>query len=359
MRNRTLLTPLFLLALHTSAQTPVSLSALHSIAIRLRPTPNHAESSAADPASAIASADPASANASAGFSHFIVLDERADTSRIGIHTCIPDFGHNYDRQLIFHRPAAREIADFLNQGFTRPTAPFTALIILRTLWLSDAHYAHSEYLRHPERRLERTHIRLKAEIYAVRNDRYFPMLRFDTLQTTMRRRILEERSAYHEWGVNLAILLGELADSASVLTPGKAESRRWLDLRDIQQFNASRFNAPIDANLPARGVYANFEEFRNNTPSIQNFEIKLENHQRILYIRESGETFYSHDAWGYSDGKDIFVMRDGILRPAWKEGKAYYLPTGATSGNSLPLSRDRDYRQRSIFFIDMDTGDIY
>jgi hypothetical protein len=322
MYYRTLLTPFLFAALHAAAQIPVSLSALHPVAIRLRPS--YSDSSA--------------------FSRFEVLDERADTGRIGIHTCIPDFGRNYDRQLVFDHTAATELSGYLNSRFARPGSSYRALVILRTLWLSDANYVRAEYLRHPERRLERTHIRLKAEVYAMRDGRYIPILRFDTLQTAMKRRILQERSPYFEWGVNLAELLDELVDSASALTQGKAVANRWVGLDDIREFNASRFNAPIDENLPARGVYANFEEFRNNTPSIQHFEIRQENHQRVIYVEESGATYYTHEAWGYCDGKDFYIMRDGVLCPAWKEGKAFF---------------GKEFKQPRIYFVDMDTGDLY
>ncbi|HTR27761.1 MAG TPA: hypothetical protein VMH27_00725 [Puia sp.] len=322
MYYRTLLTLFLFAAIHAVAQTPVSLSALHPVAIRLRPA--EMDSSA--------------------FSHFEVLDERADTGRIGIHTCIPDFGRNYDRQLVFSHSAATELAGYLNSRFARAGSPYTALVILRTLWLSDANYVRAEYLRNPERRMERTHIRLKAEVYAFQDGRYIPLLRFDTLQTAMKKRILQERSPYFEWGVNLTELLDNLVDSASALARGKAMANRRVDLDDIREFNASRFNAPIDDNLPARGVYASFEEFRNNTPSIQHFEIKVENHQRVIYIQESGATYYTHDAWGYCDGKDFYIMRDGVLCPAWKEGKAFF---------------SKEFKQPRIYFVDMDTGDIY
>ena len=328
MNYRTLLTPLLLAALNAAAQTPVSLSSIHAVPIRLRqPSDNGSEPSVASP----------------GFSRFEVIDERTDTTRIGIHTCDPDFGRNYDRQLVFEHSAASEIAGYLNQHFARPGSPYTALVILRTLWLSDANYVRAEYLRHPEHRLERTHIRLRTEIYAIHGDRYIPVLRFDTLQTAMKRRIIGERSPYFEWGSNLAAILDVLADSASSVTRAREDENRSVALADIRQFNASRFHAPINDDQPARGVYANFEEFRNNAPSIQNFEIREENHERVLYIRESGATYYKHDAWGYSDGKDIYIMRDGILCPAWKEGNAFYIPAS----------------QLYILLVDMDTGDIY
>ena len=345
MRYRTLLTPFLALALHASAQSPPSLSTLHARTIRL-----HIPGDDIDRMQAVAAS---------GFSHFEVIDERADTSRIGIHTCLPDFGRNHDRQLVFTQSAAAELAQYLNSRYARAGAPYTALVILRTLWLSDANNPRAEVLRHPERRLERTHIRLKAEIYGIRDGRYIPVLRFDTLQTAWKRRILQERSTYYEWGLNLALLIDELADSATRLTPAKGDINRSVALDDIRHFNASRFDAPIGETPFARGVYANFEEFRNNSPSIQDFEVKLENNERLLYIRESGMAYYSHDVWGYCDGKEIYIMRDGVLCPAWKEGKAFYIPAGAPGTGALTIAHGRDYKQRSIYFIDMDTGDIY
>jgi len=340
MNYRTLLYPLLIPALQTAAQPPASLSSLHAVTIRLR----HQISPPAGP--------------DACFSHFEVLDERADTCRIGVHTSVPDFGRNHDRQLVFDHSTASEIAAYLNHRVARAGAPYTALVILRTLWLSDANYIREELVRNPILRFERTHIHLKAEIYAIRNGRYIPVLRFDTLQIAWKKPLYQEKSTYYEWGQNLVLLMNELADSASRVATRK-ENGPWVALEDIRQFNAARFDAPIAETTPARGVYANFEEFRNNTPSIQDFEIKMENNEHLLYIRESGKTYYSHDAWGYCDGKDIYVMRDGILCLAWQEGKAFYIPAGATAGSTLTITRNHDYKQRSIYSIDMDTGDIY
>src|SRR5579862_4207086 len=72
------------------------------------------------------------------FSHFEVIDQRSDTGRIGIHTFLPTFGHPRGKQLLFPSPAATEIAGWLNTYFTRKDGPYTALIVLRSLWLSDA-----------------------------------------------------------------------------------------------------------------------------------------------------------------------------------------------------------------------------
>src|SRR5580692_1692557 len=76
------------------------------------------------------------------FNHFEVIDERPDKARIGIRTDKSSsmFYSGSDRQIAFDSPAATRIAGYFNQNFTRPGAPCTALVILRSLWVSDAIY---------------------------------------------------------------------------------------------------------------------------------------------------------------------------------------------------------------------------
>ncbi len=260
-------------------------------------------------------------------------------------------------------------------------------------------------IRDPDRRFERTHIRLKAEIYAIRDHHYMPVLRLDTFQASIKTTYYTTLTPYSDWDEDLSAIVDELADTCSRVTAQKTDRGRWIEWEDIRQFNASRFDAPISHNTTlTRGVYANFEEFRNNTPSIMDFEIKMDNRERLLYIHEDGKTIYSHSAWGYCDGTSIYIMRDGILCPAWKEGKAFYFysdtrkprnpysngngpnssfggpnttpvepyagtitPSMAATGmlgtgligSLVPTSRNSDYKQRCIYSVDMDTGDIY
>jgi hypothetical protein len=289
-------------------------------------------------------AEEAHAAGSSPFRHFEVIDERPDTTRIGVHTFVPTFGATHLRQLVFKTSASTEIAAWLNKHFSRPGAPYTAFIVLRNLWLSDANYPHEEKIGDPEKLYQRTHIRLMAEIYACRDSQYTPIIRFDTLQSYARSNPYTSLQSYYSiWGRDLATLLTKMADTASWMCSARSGHGRLISLEDILQFNRSRFDAPIAANGTLRpGVYADFEEFRNNAPSIRDFEIRKEKNNRLLYIRTGGTSCYSHDAWGYCDGKNIFVMRDGILFHAWREGKAFYLL-------KIP----------SIFAVDMDSGRVY
>jgi hypothetical protein len=331
------------------------------------------------------------------FNHFEVIDERADTARIGLRAKTGPFNHNHDRQLVFGKPAAAEIAEYLNGHFSRPGAPYTALVILRTVWLTDANYIREDLVKDPDKKLEDFQIRLKAEVYASRDSLYTPVFRYDTLLTTKSRDYASLqtpfsslKSSFPILEDNLSDLFSDLADSASIVTGRKAGNGRKVSREEIHAFNRSRFTMPVDTGtIYAAGVYTSFEEYRDNAPSIHNFEIKTEKKNLLLYIKDAaGPSYYSHNAWGYSDGASLFIMRDGILWPAWKEGKAIYfygysdkiktvmrqdyypgtpgvvspggaVVSGAAPGFSAPYPTSEKEKVKCIYSIDMDTGEIY
>jgi hypothetical protein len=202
---------------------------------------------------------------------------------------------------------------------------------------------------------------------------------------------------YSLWDNDLSDLLSVMTDSAAGLTILRADHGRHLHLQDIEQFNRSRFDVPIVSAAPLReGIYTNFQEFKDNNPSIRNYEVKQEKKDVLLYIKDAnGASQYTHDAWGYCDGKSIFIMRDGKLYALWKEGNAFYfiskayketndwylgddyksdplIPnpvTGTTDDppppdNAAPerkgvLGPKDQYSAERIYKVDMDSGKVY
>jgi len=320
------------------------------------------------------------------FRHFEVIDERPDTARIGIHTTWSMIGNTYNRQLVFGRSTVRELSSYLDKHFARPDAPYTALVILRTLWLSDANYIREELDKGDEKDIdkltERTHIRLKAEVYATRDSLYIPVFRYDTLHNTRKKSLLL-RSPYAAWDEDLADLITGLADSASLVTVRKEGHSRLIRRDEIHKYNQSRhpYVPGCGDAMLNRGVYTSFEEFKNNGPSIKDFEIKKDKKSSLLYIKDgTGASYYSRTAWGLYDGKHIFIMKDGELCPAWKEGESIYFlgeaykeSTGMryeipSPYGSIPLNNQHpsvtpghyyNYKQRCIYTLDMETGAVY
>jgi hypothetical protein len=340
-------------AAQTGKTSPGSLSSLKALTIRLT-----------------GFRDPVPPVPAGPFGHFLVIDQRPDTSRIGIHANLPLHTHEFDRQLIFAKPAGQEIAAFLNSQVARSGAADTALIVLRYLWLSDS----DPYSPNPEQyqaadsysiRKNRTHIRLKAEIYAVRDHHYLPLLRIDTLQPTKKMSYSMLRSTYIGWEGELAAILREAASKAGLALDGREKTGHWIAGEDIRRFNQSRFDIPIlDSAILVRGVYTAFEEFRSNTPSIRDFEIQPVKGSLALYVRNAdGSSSYTHQAWGFCDGRQIYLMRNGLLHLLRKDGNSFYfygIDVAPSNSTSPPLFTLDDYpEQHCLYIVDMDTGEFY
>jgi hypothetical protein len=314
--------------------------------------------------------DPAPASPQHAFAHFEVLDERPDTARIGVHGNLPMRSHAFDRQLVFSKPAAQEITTWLNRHFTHTGARDSVMIILRYLWLSDTDpyspIPDGYSILHPnDPAVARTHIRLKAEIYVHRNNEFLPLLRIDTLEPTKHVSYNSLKSTYKGWEKDIAHLLHDLADDAALAAGHRKSSGRWISWEDICRFNQSRFDIPIfDSNTLVRGVYTGFEEFRNNAPSIHDFEVRPTGGHLALYLRNGdGTSYYTHDVWGVCDGKEVFIMRDGLLHPLRKDGNSFYfygVDIAADSYPPPPLNAFSGYpEQHCLYVIDMDTGQFY
>ena len=301
------------------------------------------------------------------FGYFEVIDRRPDTAIIGVQGNLPMRSHAFDRQLVFREPAATEIAACLNRQFAHPGATDTAVVVLRCLWLSDT----DPFADNPEpgsihdNAQPRTHIRLRAEIYARHNGRYLPLVRIDTLQPTRLVSYSILRSTYLGWGKELAIVLTQMTERADLAFTRKAESGRWIGWEDIRHYNNERFDIPIlgGATLK-RGVYTGFEEFRNNDPSIQDFEVLPENGNLALYLKNGdGTSYYTHNVWGFCNGKQVFLMRDGMLHLLHKDGNLFYfygIDIPAADLLALPLSVfSGSQEQHCMYIVDMDTGQFY
>jgi hypothetical protein len=327
----------------------------------------------------------------APFRHFEVLDQRPDTLRIGAHTDGSAFG-NGNKQLILAKPVSRAIGDYLDSHFSDSGASYTALVVIRALWISDGAFTLSDISQDTTDLTRiKTRIRLKAEIYAERQGVYIPLFRYDHTSR-------DHSSSYIIAGYNLTSMLNDLADSAGEVLSQKGGAGRQLSFEDIRKFNRSRFEPVIytdSALVP--GVYKDFQEFKDNAPSIHEFEmVKEGKYKLLLYLKGPGQdATYSRNAWGYCDGSNIYIMKDGILVPAWKEEKAFYLlgqpeegsfakskpsialfmpvilgtvPLGGganaymSAGPGVPPSSQGAKRSaffKHIFTVDMDTGKLY
>jgi hypothetical protein len=296
------------------------------------------------------------------FRHIEVIDARPDTARIGIHMERKQWSNGIrNKQLVLTGPVAQEIAGYLNLQFAKATAGFNALIVIRSCWISDVLFSLNQLEGDPDAQKKEWKLRIKAEIYAEKEGIYIPLLRFDSLVISRKKSRYADPRPYITAGNALGDLLQDMIVSVSAIDiTQKWEHGRRLHKEDIITYNRSRLNLLINKDSPlVQGVYRNYEEFKNNAPSIKDYEVKTVNKASILYIKNGdGSSYFTHEMWGLCDGRMVYLMLDGELYQTWKEQNAWYV-SGAVKENNPQSSTDTMKSLAHVFCIDMDTGIFY
>ncbi len=100
--------------------------------------------------------------------------------------------------------------------------------------------------------------------------------------------------------------------SLSQMHMGKTE----LSYNDIKKHVEDFSNFPIlNDSILNRGVYVNFNDFKNNKPSITVFEVKKGALSDELFIIENNQNILLQNFWGYCDGSKFFILSVHNLFP--------------------------------------------
>jgi hypothetical protein len=243
-----------------------------------------------------------------------VLDLRSDTSRIGLI----DDGKHKQQEVVFHAPMVKQLSDYLNAGYTHPKGTHELLIVVKNLWISQ-----SEVQEHRVFEQENWDIAFRFEAYLKDSDRYFALTYLDTVLTVagMSSSAMAEREI--PW------LISEFMDRVAVRDLDvDVIVKKPITWEQIDSFCRSRFGYPIDtAKILVKGVYANVDEFKNNQPSITQYELAADRSggQDLRIPDENGQLYYTHTAWGLCDGKQLYLMMDGNLFPVFLVHHQFYV----------------------------------
>lgn len=251
--------------------------------------------------------------ATPAFNNISVLDYRRDTLRIGITTDEP----YSQRQLLFGNSTATTLGAYLAKHYTDPNARNQLMVVVKDLWISDFVAPGERSSRYKWK------IRLHLEAYLQQERGYIPLTWLDTTETVHGQSF--ELAPEHY----LPRLIAAFMDKVDSLALDEiAGSRRSVTFSQIDSFCHSRFHFPIETGSRlTKGVYANLDEFRNNKPSITNYQF-VKDKQGIVELQiadENGRYIYNHTAWGLCDGEHAFVMMDGNCFPIFTLNHQFYV----------------------------------
>lgn len=244
------------------------------------------------------------------FRQISIIDARPDTSRIGIVRT----GRRGQNEVLCFLPVSQQLTRYLNAAYSRPAGRYQLLIVLKDLWIAvpdsfDIH-AHLEW-----------NVRFRVEAYVKANDGYRPLMRLDSTVTGLRGKVASDVATDQ---------VGALFDffMAQVASADLDRDRRVVSYQQIDSFNRVQFAYPMDhATRLVKGVYATYDEFRDNAPSILNYTIDTDplGKPQLNIPGENGKMTFNHTAWGYCDGNQVYVMMDADLFSVFAVGHQFYV----------------------------------
>ena len=235
-----------------------------------------------------------------------IVDARPDTSTIGL-------AQNYNQKPYFINTSnyfSMEVGQFVNGYIVcDKSSSLSVVMVIKKFWISGIQDKGNSQqfngLIHDSVSQRVTTLQARIEFYLKNKTDYYALYRFDSTFTTAR------------WPSQDAAELAEVALKASLSKlffissrfPSVFAERRKFSWEEIDLHNKKGFDLPIlkDSALVS-GVYFSFEDFKNNAPSQKKFELSNDKLAALILIKDpDGKLTPASNAWGYCDGKNLFV----------------------------------------------------
>lgn len=216
-------------------------------------------------------------------------------------------------RLCFKQTASTELL-YLFTSYFKPNFSETnkvLIINLRKLWVGA--YDSSLNGKYSKKNLS---VILKIEFLLNEADNYYPLYRFDSslVIKTANDEILFSTIGH---------LLIQSTNKIKNVNPGMT---KVISYQMLDSFNSSRTKYAANSSQLKKGVYLNFNQFKNNNPAYSEFEIKFGKSTDEIYVKsKKGFDSLITDAWGFSDGDRPFIKMEYNYFPLFQSGNNYDL----------------------------------
>ena len=298
------------------------------------------------------------------YSQIRILDVRQDTARLGFYRARRSY---YSAATSFQN----EIAAFLNKYYQKnldPGSPDELVIFIRKLWLTNFDTTSKKKI---DTATKYDYLYFRTDAYLRRGEIYYPILRVDTIYA-------EGHSRRYEASANIQYAFLEAIESIRKVDLKVVTNRKSRTREEIDKYNLSVLY-PSSDQLPDKGVYCTFADFKNRKPCYREFEVDSRKLADVIHIKgPDGKTFVKRDLWGYCDGKSVFIkMGDNYFRvyprqntweffgaPGVVRGTVsipVYVPGGFASPGTYGTVRSDyiDLDDLEPYQLDMETGKFY
>jgi hypothetical protein len=303
-------------------------------------------------------------------SNIIVIDGRFDSSCLGYYQT--NSGKNYS--IITEGNLARKISTFL-ENYLQVDNGKSIIIVLKKLWLTNE--CIEEKVESANKKTANGSwlkgIIAKFEFYCSYEDGYTPLYRFDSIFSGLSN--INEYSREYLYDA----LITSVQKLVTANLNNLSSARKKMSIHDIIAYTRQQFNIPItNTTTYMKGVYKTFTEFKNNTPSYINYEIRKDKLTETIFVKDKLGEHPVRDVWGFSDGNNIYVQASDNYFPLTKKQNTFVcygakelsrsrhvraenvLILGVFAGGLGNGNKKVSYKvKRKLYQLDMETGELY
>ncbi|MEP6677113.1 MAG: hypothetical protein ABJA78_18270 [Ferruginibacter sp.] len=305
------------------------------------------------------------------FASIRIIDSRYDTSKLGFVVAGIHWNKKDGfRKATFKQGVAGAIEQYYHDYYAKSfqTNGFELLIVMKKLWLSGIEDGKNRPDDIQNNLRAQNSLHVKWEYYLGRNDQYLPFKRVDTVLTItseIEKYIDEVSDEKKEVNFKYALkMLIEILDYNKAVN--NFDTKEKKNLAFIKSYNEDRFKLPVlQDSIFNTGVYLNFNEFKNNRPSLNTFKEKKMKysliHRAELYIEDAtGNDIPVY--WGYFSDGDLRYGKIGNDK-MYRIGNTFQVFIQVSWYNS-----NRDNNSSTIpsrrevwipYQVDMETGTLY
>jgi hypothetical protein len=318
------------------------------------------------------------------FSSIQIIDSRPDTTKIGFIRLNPNKdGKNAFKKIVVQNGLTQSLKSILNEHY-KPcfsNDSLQLLIVIKRFWADP----YPNRLVQQQGNVVRSSVfdmYLRFEFFFVKNDWFYPVKRIDTLFQTGEGEVVpgcnyRKIQDCEMYGYAVSKVFEGTDFDYYVSRIDRAKNK--VTKQGLDSFNKKYKDYPIiSTKVLKQGVYLNFNEFRNNMPSVTKYTVeKIKKHKITMYaIYDTSKVVPERIAkyWGYCNGKNIYC---GYLQhPLTKSGDTFEffidkkeyneqhisvpLPNSYGTGYSfLDIPISTSLKSLEPFQIDMETGKIY
>lgn len=251
------------------------------------------------------------------YKSILVYDKRNDTTAVG-------FTKLSGNTAVFNLKGGTSAAIrsyMINATQFEDTSSLDLIMIIRKYWISseiehDVIYENNERTNDPYI----PGIIAKLEFYVKKNDQYIILHRFDTI-------IKKTKTVKKPYEELLAEALHEsLKKTSTVQAQQRIKTGTKRSWNDIDLFSTQYHSLPVlSASNYNKGVYLSYDEFKNNHPSITEYEIRNGKLGDMLVVKDPGGVSYPlRNVWGFCDGKTVYIKSADNFFPLYFYGNAVY-----------------------------------